>query len=87
MKREENVVIIDAQMDNAALATLAKELSENIVGIKEIRVDCENGVESSALFALLYSIQRTYPDIHIPMLDESVQNVDGIGSFSLDGRG
>lgn len=87
MIKEGNVVVIDAQMDNTALSALAKELSKNIDGVEEIAVNLENGVESSAFFSLLFSIQTTYPDIKISILDEETHSVDGVGTFSLEMRG
>lgn len=84
MELIENRVIINAKTDNKQLSVLAEEILAHIDEIKEIVVDYKNGVESSALFSLLYSVQKTNSEIKITMLDDGICNVDGIGLMSLN---
>lgn len=87
MNLRDDILTINGKADNKELSALAKEILEHIDTIKEIVVSYEDGIESSALFSLLYSIRKTNPDINIPFLAEVVKHINGIGSMSLDIRG
>ena len=84
MQLVENRVTINAKIDNENLSILAKEILTHIDSIKEIVVEHQDGVESSALFSLLYSVRKTNPDIKIPMIDAGICEIDEIGLMSLN---
>lgn len=83
----EGIFIIDAAADNTALIEVAKEIFSSLDEIKEVHLNVDDGVATSAVFALLASIKKTAPHIRVPLLDDGVCDIEGIGALLLDIRG
>jgi ABC-type transporter Mla MlaB component len=83
MQLQNNTLTIDAKLDNQALVALAREIASVDSEIESVVVDDSNGVESSALFSLLASIQKTFPSIHIELLGGEIYQLNGIGLTSI----
>jgi hypothetical protein len=83
MNLENGTLTIDAKANNEALCALAKEIVSSADALERIVVDDSEGVESSALFALLCSVRNSYPKVAIELLDTKTFNLSGIGLMSL----
>nr|WP_321267076.1 hypothetical protein [uncultured Sulfurimonas sp.] len=84
MNLSDNILTIDTTLDNEAINQLSKDMLLNIDEIKEIVIDDSKGIASSAVFALLCSVQKTNPDIKISLLNKGVSELNGIGLMSLN---
>lgn len=80
--QEDGKLIIPASLSNDELLSFAKEIASEIDEIKSVEID-DSLIESSALFTLLASIKKSNPKVSIPILDESIVQINGVGKVSF----
>lgn len=71
MNLENKTLIIDSNISNNELDELTSEITLKLDEIESVELtNIENGIQTSALFALLYTLKKRKADIKIPFYDE-----------------
>ena len=76
-----DVLEIELDMDLAEVIELKKFVETRLEYIESIEViGARDRFASSALFAMLFSIKKSKPEIRIPIIDDGVFNLADYGS-------
>jgi hypothetical protein len=76
-----DVLEIELDMDLGEVMELKKFVEPRLEYIESIEVIGERDVfVSSSLFAMLFSIKKSKPEIHIPIIDDGVLNLSDYGN-------
>ena len=77
-----DVLEIELDMDLGEVIELKKFVESRLEYIESIEIVGERGVfVSSSLFAMLFSIKKSKPEISIPIIDDGVLNLSDYGSL------
>ena len=77
-----DVLEIELDMDLGEVIELKKFVESRLEYIESIEIVGERDVfASSSLFAMLFSIKKSKPEISIPIIDDGVLNLSDYGSL------
>lgn len=82
MKIEEGILYLDGSYDNEKIAACLGTLGEKLQEIEEIVLDHNIKVESSALFALVASLQKSKIDIKVSLFEKQT-HFAGLGNITF----
>lgn len=79
MNLENRTLIIDSQINNNEINELVSDIVLKIDEIDKVEIkNLDNSVQTSAIFALLYAIKKSKPEIKVPFFDK-YENILNMG--------
>ena len=82
MKLKEEILYLNSSFDNEQLNEILPKLNNKLIEIKEIIIEENSMLASSALFAIVASLKKSKQDIKVSCFDKSI-NFANLGNITF----